>query len=134
VGDIRDPHEAARATRSWLSSHNHVLFDRTQRAFPFLTVHRKYALLCRRHMRSARTIQKAWHLFARRSTQDILDQILALPSLGVRPIIADMVHGPPPQPQPAPAGTRRSQCPYSSDHHAWIPTFEPNAGHMFEVD
>jgi hypothetical protein len=133
-GGSLDPHAPARATRAWLSSHNHVIFDRAQGAFPFLTIHRKYALLCRRHVRAARTIQNAWHLFARRSTQAILNQILALPSLGVRPIIAAMVHGPPPQPDLAPMGSRRTLCPYSSDHHSWIPTFEPNPGLMYEVD
>jgi hypothetical protein len=129
-----DPHDQDRTTRTWLSAHNHAIFDHTQGAFPFLTVHRKFALLCRRHVRAARAIQGAWHRFARRSTHGILNQILALPSLGVRPIIAAMVHGPPPSTGLSPERFQQTMCPYSSDRHSWIPTFEPPPGAMYEVD
>eukprot|EP00972_Heterocapsa_arctica_P107480 15832747-Heterocapsa_arctica.AAC.1 len=58
----------------------------------------------------------------------------SLPSQGVRSIIAGMVRRPPPCPLLEPLAAPRTLCPYSSAHHAWIPTFEADAGLMFEVD
>eukprot|EP00972_Heterocapsa_arctica_P000959 134246-Heterocapsa_arctica.AAC.1 len=63
-----------------------------------------------------------------------LSQLRALPNQGVRSIIAGMVRRMPPSPLLEPLEAPRTRCPYSSAHHAWIPTFEADTRLMYEVD
>ena len=128
-----DPHEPFRTKRAWLATLSTFIFDRTEWACPFLTVHRNCALLCRRHDRAARVLQSHWRRFAQQATLDSLSQLPIIASSELHLVIASMVRplapehpeGPPPP---------RSRCPYSSARHAWIPTCEPAPGRMFEVD
>jgi hypothetical protein len=129
-----DPHEQFRARRAWLAMLSEYIFDRTEWAFPFLTVHRNCALLCRRHDRAARVLQSHWRRFAQQATLDSLYQLPAIASIGLHHVIASMVRRIPAPAHPVGMPPPLSRCPYSSAHHAWIPTFEPAAGQMFEVD
>eukprot|EP00972_Heterocapsa_arctica_P000090 14072-Heterocapsa_arctica.AAC.1 len=81
-------------------------------AAPFLTVHRKHALLCHRQERAATHMQRAWRLYARQITMDILDLMGALPCLGARSIISTMIHGQPPSPRLETLGAPPAACPY----------------------
>eukprot|EP00972_Heterocapsa_arctica_P007439 1086516-Heterocapsa_arctica.AAC.1 len=62
-----------------------------------------------------------WHLHTRQNTMDILDLTGALPCLGARSIISSMIHAQQPSPRHETLGAPPVTCPFSSDHHTWIP-------------